>query len=429
MKPGFLNRALQIQFLLVLGAATVMPTLAQKNGFQFTSPATLSVGRDSKFLTGKQELEDTVLLLTAPTLALLKTTPRAELVLSYEPEFEMFAEHRELQAWNHAAELRFDYRMSRRSSLRAGGSLTVTQDPARRLAGSLFILPRSNYRATTAYLHFGHRVNRRTSIDLRLDNTTTKIVLPEIVTPGLFDQMGTGATLTLSQILAERHTLNTSYSLLKPTLLSRVPDSSMQPDSLLRPVHNISLAYGYSTPEGLSTQLSAGVTRSSRTSYVLSGQLEKRTPTVHLTLGYSRHVSFFGTFSSPSQHPDLVVSAQGFLPSSLFQAADLRLRGNVSSRLDLELRARASRTSSEAVERNIEALWGSLHFGYRLTDRLLAFLQAELYGQRFNELLGAPLSRQRYFGGIRVLLGETVHGERARPQSEAVRTERIGREP
>lgn len=400
---GEMHPLLRISLLWLLAALGSLPLSAQGTGFSL-GQTRVSAGWDSKFLHGGEELKDSVFLIEPARLSWKRLTARSELSFGYQPEFELFGAHRELNAWNHRAMFRFDYRLSRRSALRAGATATLTQDPARSLGGSLFVLPRSSYRASAAYLSFTHRLNAETALDVRLDHTITKIGLPDVVTPGLFDQMGGAATVMLSRSLGTRQAVSASYSFLKPTLLGRDLEGAGTLEGLFRAMHNVHLGYHYMAAGGISCHLSAGVIRSLRPSYVLAGHVEKQGRIFDLGVGYSRHVSFFGPEPSADGALSAVDPSRGLLSTTLFHTGMARLRGKIGSRASLELKTQASKSSSQSLERKIEALWGALRLEYELTERLSTFFDFELFGQKFNEFLGAPVSRKRYFGGLRIRL-------------------------
>src|SRR5262245_54029988 len=98
----------------------------QSTGFQFISPAEASIGRDNNFLVDRtpadqkllilslpasvlpaapnirpQPLDDTVLLLKMPTIALLRDARKQDFSFTYQPEFEVFAHNSDQNAMNH----------------------------------------------------------------------------------------------------------------------------------------------------------------------------------------------------------------------------------------------------------------------------------------------------------------------------------------
>jgi len=106
-------------FLVTMVVA--LPAAGQEpRGIYLTSPFSLSAGREQKMLTSSGPIDDTVFLLEPPTLSLLRRTPRTAVTLGYRPEFELFASHRNLDAWNHAAGLRLTHAWTRRLSLQLG---------------------------------------------------------------------------------------------------------------------------------------------------------------------------------------------------------------------------------------------------------------------------------------------------------------------
>jgi hypothetical protein len=132
---------------IVLALHTVVPARAQRpDGFQLTSPLSLSAGYDENFAVGAQTLSDTVTLLTLPTLSWTKNTHRTNFSIDYEPEFELFSQHQDLNAWNQSATLRVTHRINGRLTFEAGDSFLSTMDPSRSLVDSLPLLPRGRFR-------------------------------------------------------------------------------------------------------------------------------------------------------------------------------------------------------------------------------------------------------------------------------------------
>jgi len=412
------TRKINLVLLFIMAMAGNLPLLAQ-NTSATLGPVFLSLGHDSNFFTGEETLKDSVLLIEPTTLEIARASARSELIFAYRPEFELFNSHPELNAWNHEGQLRFDYRISRRSSFRAGAAAAVTQDPARRSAGSLFIMPRGDYKAAGAYAAFSRHLNRRTTLDARVDNSITRVSLPEALMSGLLDQMSNGATVTLSRALAPRHNISAGYSFVKPALLHRDSEGTEETEALFQPAHNLILSYGYSAAHGLSTHVSTGVMHNIRPAYLLSGQVEKRSRAWRTGLTYSRHLSLLGGLGPGT--PDLASTEplRGLLGNTLVQSVTLSLGATVASKLAVEITARGSKTSSESLEQDFHSVWGKAHLDYRLTDRIVAFLNFEVYGQEVNALLGPSLSRTRSSGGVRVALGR---GDRTVFRSDELNT-------
>src|SRR5436190_808742 len=98
--------------LLVLAA----PAWTQERPFDFyqTSPLTFSAGVDSGVALGNHKISGTALFLSAPTFSMMRTAPRNDFSLFYQPEFEMFPSYHSLDSWDHSGGLKWNYNLSSR---------------------------------------------------------------------------------------------------------------------------------------------------------------------------------------------------------------------------------------------------------------------------------------------------------------------------
>jgi len=184
---------------IVLALNSLVPAWGQRSdGFQLTSPLSLSAGYDQNFAAGSQTLSDTVTLLTLPTLSLTRNTHRTSFSVDYEPEFELFSQHQDLNAWNHAATLRLTHRIDGRLTLEAGDSFLSTMDASRRLVDSLPLLPRGRFRQNVLYTGLGYRLDGRTKLSFRFDTATVTMALPGAFA-GKLDQLSGAGTVMLRQ--------------------------------------------------------------------------------------------------------------------------------------------------------------------------------------------------------------------------------------
>ncbi len=150
-------------------------------------------------------------------------------------------------------------------------------------------------------------------------------------------------------------------------------------------------------------EVSSGLIRGAGTSFLFSGQVERRLGTLWLGTGYSRHLSFYG---GPRPVGGLPIVdrpfASGLLPTALYEVVSARLRGPLTSRIGAELETYFSRSSRR--ELNIRSVSGRLRLDYKLNGRMVAFAAAEHYHQNLNEFLQIPVARRRYSAGIEVIL-------------------------
>src|SRR5579859_1032331 len=223
---------------IVLALNSLVPAWAQRlEGFQLTSPLSLSAGYDENFDVGAQAVSDTVTLLTLPTLSWTKSTHRTNFSIDYEPEFELFSQRQDLNAWNHSATLRFTQQINGRLTLEAGDSFLSTMDPSRRLVDSLPLLPRGRFRQNVVYTGLAYRLDRRTKVSFRFDTATVTMALPGAFA-GKLDQTGSAGTMTLERVVNRHHTLSGSYSYLYVRPLNSGTGSATG-------VHNFNLGYIY----------------------------------------------------------------------------------------------------------------------------------------------------------------------------------------
>ena len=397
-----MNRNIKI-FLTVLIAGAVPAHAGESSGFFLTTPITLSAGRDTNFLLGNRQLADNVFLLVPSEMSLLSLGRRAELSFSYQPEFELFMRNHEQDAWNHQAAFRLNYRITPRLTLGGGDAFLLTKDPSRQLPENPVLLPRGSYRENRAYINLDYRLSALTNLDFRFDNTNTNMAFSEFSKASEFREAGKGATVSISRLLNPRQSVAASYSLLKsnvsglglPSLNGTLPVS----------LGNFSLIYNYRVRHDLLLGFSGGVLHGTSGAYTLSGHIEKRLGSYWLKAGYQRYLSSFGQPGASDQDSAGARFQGGLLPSSLVQVVLFGLRGNVSDRTGIEVGVRASRTSFALADRDRKNLFGHLGLDYRLTDRLTAFLNLESYLQSQSHTEG--IGRNRFFGGIRVLLSDS----------------------
>ena len=159
--------------------------------------------------------------------------------------------------------------------------------------------------------------------------------------------------------------------------------------------------------------------------------MEKQLGGLRVTAGYQRYLSFFGGFAPiGGTAAGVVPSANGSLPSSIFQAALLRVRGKLTKRLGVDFSGQ--RGLGKLGDRSVRSLVAQSRMDYKLSERLTVFACAEYYGQNIGQFLESPLSRKRYFGGLEIVLSrppELDNSPRRRGQVPADSTTRQAEEP
>jgi hypothetical protein len=408
-------------FLVTMAVA--LPAAGQEpRGIYLTSPLSLSAGREQKMLTGSGPIDDTVFLLEAPTLSLLRRNPRTAVTLGYRPEFELFASHRNLDAWNHAAGLRLTHAWTRRLSFQLGESFQATHDPSRWQGGGFFLLPRSNYKENSAYAGMDYALSRQTSLALRVDHAYTTARLDEAPRLKLLENRSYAGSASLSRRFARRHRITGSYSFVKfslsaPERLQAPADTTSQPPAdttsqlpaAATPVnhaHTASLSYGIELARDFTLELTGGALRSSGTTWSASARLEKKFRPVRIRADYGRQVSILSGFSSPGAGDVAGLGfARGLTPSAVVQSGSLQITARFGRRLGADLRGSYARNeSSQLVERATHTFVGRARVDCRLTERMYLFASGDAYRQNTSFPVAEPLKRNRIFGGIEFVL-------------------------
>lgn len=385
------------------------PLWAQErpNGFFFTSPLSLSAGYDRNFISDSRILDDKLAILTTPALSWIKSTRRARFSTDYEAEFETFSRHHELNAWNHEATLRYSYRINTRWTADAGNSFLSTSDPSRRLAESQLLLPRGRYQQNAFFTSLRYRMNYRTSMSIRFDNAITALSLPG-PRSNLSDQMTNAGSYTIDHTVNRRHSVTGSYAYLRIRPLGQGGSAAFS----YQPIHNLTSGYAYTINPGLTFRLTAGAVRGRELAYTAGGAVEKQLGGLWMMAGYQRYLSFVGGFApTGGMAGGADAFANPLLPDSIFQAFTVRVRGKLTKRIGLELSGQRGQMS--LAGRGIRSLIGQSRVDYKLTDRLILFARAEYFGQNVNQFVELPLARQRYFGGLEIVLSRPPEQEDA----------------
>lgn len=391
--------------VLVLSSVALGQTQRRANGFYLTSPLSLSSGYDDNFLVNSRALDDTVSILTAPKLSWMKTTHRTAFSVDYEPEFQIFSRHQELNAWNHSSILRFGHQLTSRLTLDAGNSFLSTEDASLRLADSQFLLPRGRFRQNSAFTGLKYRLNQRTKLFVRFDNAVTTMALSGPESKRL-DQMTNAGTVTVDHTVDRHHSLMGSYAYVRVRPLDKQRAAGFSYDA----VHSVIGGYTYTVNRGFLLRVSGGGIRSREFSYTAGGAVEKRLGDLWMMAGYQRYLSFFGAPAlSGGAAVGIVPFANGLLSNSLFQTVSLRVRGKLTKRVGLDLNGQRGR--STFGNRGASSLIAQSRLDYQLSERVIVFVRAEYYGQDISQFSDSPLSRRRYFGGLEFVLSRPPEPE------------------
>jgi len=397
---------------IILALNSVVPAWAQRSdGFQLTSPLSLSAGYDENFVVGSQVLDDTVTLLTSPTLSWTRSTHRTDFSIDYEPEFELFSQHQNLNAWNHSAALRLTHRINGRLTLEAGDSFLSTMDPSRQLVDSLLLLPRGRFQQNVFYAGLSYRLDGRTTLSVRFDNATVTTALQGAVASSL-DQMSNAGTVSLERAMNRHHTLSGTYSY----LLVHPLNAGNSANSI--GMHNFNAGYIYTLNPGLIFRFSGGMIRGQQSSFTGGGAVEKRLTGLWVSAGFERYLSFFGSLAPTGAAPaGAIPFSNGLEAGNIYEVASLRAWGKLTKRMGLEGSLLRGLDGVSAQNRPTKSVVGQFRLDYKLSERLTIFTRVEFYGQNINDFSQLPLSRRRYFGGLEIALSH--HREPAKGAREA----------
>jgi hypothetical protein len=354
----------------VSGLLGANPALAQ-DGFHFTSPVDVTIGRDYGFLARGQKLTDTILVMRPPQLGFTNKSPRADLTASYQPEIELFDQHRDLNALNHRGTASFTFRITERLNFNAGDDALMTQDPTRSIAGSLIFLPRQRFKQNMAHVAVNYVMTRRNTVSFSFDNVAAT------------GRVLNAGTVSLAHAFGRKQTVTATYSLLTAN------------------AHFAGVSYQSEFARDLTVHLSTGLLKDGGENYLMSAQIEKRLGAIWVNGGYHRFLSIFGT-SIPGGVPignDLVLPV-GVSRTNRYQVLTMGVAGKLSRRTGVEVGAAATKNNSGTVNRDINNVSGRFKLDYVLTERLKIYTDVQFYNQTFNVFVGAPIDRRRYVAGI-----------------------------
>jgi hypothetical protein len=411
---------------LLIGFAAFAAAQDPHNGFFLTSPLNVTSGWDQNFAVGERQLNDTETLLTLPTLAWMKSTHRADFSIDYQPEFEFFAKNPNLNAWNSQSRMRLIYRLDGRWSFDIGNYFVSTNDPTRVLANSLLLLPLGRFEQNSFYAGANYRLDHRTKLTFRVENTFTDS--NGIVGPlaGRLDELGIAGTVGVEHKFNHSHELTGSYSFLHVDPLG---------NHLLGGAANVSLlnaGYTYTINPATILHLSIGGVRGTTDAMLGAVALERKVHGVWFAGGYQRYVSFFGGLAPLSEAPvGTQPFSDGVVPSSVYQVGTFRAWGQITKKVGIEAGAQRSLAGVNLAGENIHGAIFHARIDYRMRDRVVWFARAEYYEQNVPQFVPFPGARRRYTAGIEIALTRPLeaHAGRSRRGPLAPDTEQIVREP
>ena len=387
-------------------------------GFSFVAPLKVAVGTDRGFLVDRttpsehlfilslppsvqlfqpnnqpKRLDDQVTTLTLPKLAYQNYSLRHELFMTYAPEFEVFRDNSDQNAWAHDAAFNFTYHPSRNMQISVGDAYRTSQDPARAMQNVFLLLPRSRYQENEFRGEVDFQTSGVTGFQVRYDMAKSTFgQTPDPFQTRLFDYKAHGVSFTATRLLSRTQRLRTKVSVYKfnPIMQTGDVDTTSGFGPLARAVelqYRIRLNPStYVMFTGGASGISTGLT------YLMSVAADKRFGDFWMGGGYSRSLSF--TAIGPT------LFANGLNPAGFYDAVFLSATAALTRRSSIQFRATAARGAATSLAVASQSLVGSGRFDYRLTDRVVWFSTLETYQQNRNEFVRSPLSRTRFMVGL-----------------------------
>jgi hypothetical protein len=390
-------------------------------GFAFTSPLEVSAGNDNGFLiervvsnglpnpllppgvpagTALNEpgrYTDQVLLLTAPTVSFLKDSPRREFAVNYQPEFEIFRQNPDQNAWNHNFSAGFAYLLNRKTEIFAGDTLIATQDPARTMQVVSLLLPRSPYRENSFRLSLSRALSNVTRFELQADDTSTVFSRFDPFQSRVLTTQTTGATFALTHMFRRNQRLRASASIFRSRPTSDVgANADLAQRDLAgsqKPYYMENLAYQRMFGRNVIAEFTGGgVQGQTGNSLTWGVSADKRFHQLVIGGGFFRALQVLAGGRQ--------FLANGLQSNDVYETAMFRLRGRISQNGWIQFNVVASRDESDIVVQRSKSLMGRLRLTRQLTDRTAVFANIETYRQNKNDFVNAPLVRNRIFFGI-----------------------------
>jgi len=413
---------LTLSLLLCAVQAYAQQARSGYTGFALTSPLEVSGGQDSNFLIDRtstleklfflslsptvqqqtplaqpKAFDDQVLLVNAPTLSYLADTQRLELAVNYRPEFELFRQNSDQNAWNHDFSAGFAYLLNRRTEIFVGDMFRATQDPSRTVQSVSLLLPRNQYSENAFRASLTQSLSALTRFELRFDDTVTKYGQDDPFQVRLLDTRTTGGAVVFTHMVKRNQRFRGTYAMFRARPVDQQDEGDSVVDvervGLREPTHTVIGAYQFGLNATTIVEGSGGLANGDGlNSYVWSVSADKLIGEMVIGGAYGRTLLFYGN--------DPTVLATGLRSNDVYEVASFRIRGRLKPRMDLLLNVTAARDVSENVFKRTRSLLARLRLDYQWTDRTATFLNLETYQQSRNDFVNDALARNRMFVGI-----------------------------
>src|SRR5262245_17164039 len=404
---------------MLFAAVPAFAQHGQSTGLMFISPAEASIGRDNNFLvdrtapdqkllimslpasvqpgapsTQPDKLDDTVLYLKAPTVALLRDGRMFDFSFTYQPEVEMFVRNRDQNAVNHLAGADVNFFFTRRLQFYVGDGFVSSKDATRTLQNVFLLIPRSRYTENAFRTSLSYVPSERTSYTVGFDTTVSTYGDIDPLQRRMLDTIGKAGWFTFERMVSRSQRLRLTYAMFKLGPWNRKDDRvDTQFVTFQRPAHAVSGGYRFRVKTNTILEATAGlVRRDTDVSYTFGIAGERQVGNLTFGGGFTRSLSFLTAtqFALPN-----AMSANSF-----YDAWSFRMRGQPKRKIGLDVNVTYVRSVFDAVAVGNKSFIARSRMDYRLNDRVVWFVAAEGYHQNLNAFIAAPLSRYRYYTGL-----------------------------
>jgi hypothetical protein len=364
-----------------------------------TSPLSLESGFESGVPDGNVRLNEPATILTLPTFSLMRTSPRNDFTIYYQPQFEMFTSLHRLDSVNQNAGLSWLANMTPRWSLSVNDVVTNTRDEGATFE-STFLLPRGPYTDNGFYTSVNFDATPNTQIKFRYENAFVSYDAVNLSTPLFFSRMGSTEGLTLEHHFTPRLKVSGGYDYLRVTSFDKYDPAG----NLIGPFAATQFATGtltFDATRSLLMEVTGGYVHNPLNSYLVGGLIEKHLQHMTIAAGYNRYLTFAGAPTAESIDEAVPITAARLLPpNSISNTASLRVKGDLSEHWSIETTIMVSQTSGTTNFTALRSAMGGMRLSYRISDHVAFFASTDLYRQNANVILPVPISRSRFFGGI-----------------------------
>jgi len=315
------------------------------------------------------------------------------------PEFEIFRQNSDLNAWNHAAMADFTYIPSRTTRFVIADEYHGAQDAARVLRNPFLLLPRGAFRQNVVRAGFQLEASPRTAFNVDYDSVITTYGQTDPFQSRILDTISHGFTFTARRLLTRKQRFSASYSVFKllPINHERVNDDAVDAQrEFEHPIHAFKGQYRYSFSASSVLELSGGVAyMDNSTNYLARVGGYRRFGAFWFGGGYGRELAIL---ARPTGLPS------GLTNTTYYDLASFRMIGQPTRNVAIRMEIAGSVTASKQFTNGGRSFLSRTRVDYRLTDRTVAFATLETYHQPINEFVHAPLQRNRFTVGFEVSL-------------------------